>query len=404
MPPPSGVYISLLQHRGVEALPAVKAGDYVSKGQLIGKMPEDCVSANVFTGVSGTVREIKKMRTASGETASHVIIDADGKDNELLLPKLDNPTAQQILQRIKDAGIVGMGGASFPTHEKYTIKGCAVDTLIINGAECEPYITCDYRVMIEHHQKVVQGIMLFAKILNVSNIIIGIEDNKQDAIDAFSAYPEIKVVPLKTKYPQGAEKQLIYSTTRRKVRNGTLPQTAGCLVSNVQTAFSVYEAVYEGKTCHSRVITVSGQAAANKGNYLIPTGTLISDIAKFVNVDADAVYKMVAGGPMMGVSHRSADVSVTKGTTSILFLTEEEVNTQMADPCINCGRCARACPHFLMPMYIDVGAIARDFAMAKKYGALDCIECGCCAYVCPTKRPLVQSIRLAKKMIKYYNI
>jgi electron transport complex protein RnfC len=401
--PVKDVTIPLLQHIGKVCEPVVKEGDYVKAAQLIGTSDKGMYS-NIYSSVSGFVKGIKDIATVNGQKCPHVVIENDYKDNKILLLPLSEPTPEQILQRIKEAGIVGMGGAGFPTHIKLNPpKTKTIDTLIINGSECEPYITCDYRLMIEHAAEVAEGARLLGKVLNVKKIYIGIEDNKPAAIKALSGYRDIEVVPLKTKYPQGAEKQLIYAITKRTVPLCRLPMDVGCVNDNVHTAYSVYHAVYSGIPCYERVVTISGRAADITGNFIIKTGTPLSYISEFCGMKEQPA-KIIFGGPMMGVSQYNMDVAVSKTTSSILFLTENEINNHPAGPCINCGRCARVCPMNLMPMFIDAYTLVGDFKNAKKYGAEACIECGCCAYTCPTKRPLVQSIRLAKKIVREKNI
>lgn len=400
--PVKDVAISLCQHVGGVCNPLVKEGDYVKAGQLIGSLDKGMYS-NIFSSVSGYVKGVENIINWAGVKIPHILIENDYKGDEETLQPLKDPSPEQILQRIKEAGIVGMGGAAFPTHIKLNPpKTKKIDTLIINGAECEPYITCDYRLMIEHSPEIIGGARLIAKTLGAENIYIGIEDNKPSAISALSGYDNINVVPLKTKYPQGAEKQLIYSITRRKVPPGRLPMDVGCVVNNIHTAYSVYQAVIQGKPCYERVVTVSGGAVEMSGNFIIKTGTPFSYIAEICKANNPA--KVISGGPMMGVSLYNLSVTVTKATTSALFLTENEINNHKGAPCINCAKCAYVCPMYLMPMYIDAYTLKGDYKNAKKYGAEACIECGCCAYICPAKRPLVQSIRLAKKMIKEKNI
>lgn len=400
MPQPEKLFIPLLQHLGAECLPVVNIGDSVKAGQLIGSSDKP-LSSNIYSSVSGNVTDITTLSLANGAKAKHIVIQNDFKDEKINLPPLSAPSSEEIIARIKEAGIVGMGGAAFPTHIKLNPpKDKKIETLIINGAECEPYITCDYRIMLEYTEKLAAGINLIAKALGVKRIIIGIEDNKPLAAETFKKLKtDITVAVLKSKYPQGAEKQLIYAITGKKVPLGGLPMDIGCVVENVHTAYSVYLAVSEGIPSYERVVTVSGRAADKCGNYLVRTGTLYEDIINYCGLKSEPA-KVISGGPMMGFSVYDMQTAVSKSTSSILFLTKEEINTANAETCINCGRCARACPMFLMPMYIDSNSLINDFAAAKKYGATACIECGCCAYVCPTKRPLVQSIRLAKKIIR----
>ncbi len=395
---PEKVYIPLQQHIGKEAAPIVAVGDTVKKGQKIGETVGN-ISAAVFASVSGPVTAIEKRATATGH-CMHVVIENDGRNEEELLPPLENPEPEMIVRRIADCGIVGMGGAGFPTAVKLTPRE-KIDTFIINGAECEPYLTCDFRIMTEYPRKMLAGAQYMAQALGLSRFTVALEDNKESAAEilrrtAQEEKIDADIVVCRTKYPQGAEKQLIYAVTGRKVCVGKLPASAGVIVSNVHTAYSVYEAVREGVKCTARVLTVSGDAAKNAGNFLVPTGTLISELTG----EWDDAAKLVLGGPMMGFAEHNADLSVTKTTSGVLLLTAEETFSYEAEPCINCASCARACPMHLMPMYIDSYVLSGDAAGAEKYGAMNCIECGSCAYVCPAHRPLVQSMRLAKKKIR----
>ncbi|HEY8423962.1 MAG TPA: RnfABCDGE type electron transport complex subunit C, partial [Clostridia bacterium] len=378
--PAPKVYVPVLQHIGKPAIICVNVGDYVKIGTLIAKADSD-ISANIFSPVSGKVSGIETKLTAHGEV-QHIVIDNDFSDQTDFLPRLENPTPEEILKRIADCGIVGMGGAGFPTVAKLNVpKDDKVDTLIINGAECEPYITADHRIMLEYPEQILKGARYIAKALGVSNIIIGVEDNKKDAIDTLNKiiiknnYSEIKVVSLKTKYPQGAERQLIYALTKRVVPAMSLPSKAGVIVNNVHTALAVYYAVWEGQPLYKRVVTVSGGAVKNKGNYWIRIGTAYKDIleeckaadsrenikikqdlinqkqaqierldgsqfkqVKQLKKEIKALQKeteelktaqcalIVNGGPMMGEAAKSDEEVVTATTTAVLFLTKKEIN------------------------------------------------------------------------------
>ncbi len=399
-PLPEKLFIPLSQHIGKPAFPCVNAGDIVKKGSLIGIADGD-FSANVYSSACGTVENIVTMPLSNGNACKHVVIKVNGNDEYTKLEPLVNPDAHRIIERIKEAGIVGMGGATFPTHIKLAPKN-PVDTLIINGAECEPYITCDYRVIIEHIEDFIGGILIEAETLNVKRILIGIERINAEAVKVLRAatadIPEISVAALPVKYPQGSEKQLIYALTKRVVPQGKLPSDVGVAVSNVQTAYAIKRAVSYGEPLIERVVTISGDIDDDKrGNYIIPTGVTVKDIADYVS--ANNYKKIISGGPMMGFALSNMSVAVTKGSSAILFFNENKLLSKPS-PCINCARCARACPLRLMPMYIDAYASAGELDKALKYGAMDCFECGSCAYVCPAKRPLVQAIRLAKKTIK----
>lgn len=401
-PVPQTLYVSLSQHIGAPAKAVVEVGEHVNEGQLIGEA-SGFVSANIFSPVSGTVKSIVDLPTANGAESKHIEIENDFEYTKQLLPILQDPTKEEILQRVKDAGIVGMGGATFPTHVKFAPKD-KVDTLIINGAECEPYITCDYRLFIEHAETVVKGIKLIMKALGVEKAFIGIESNKMLAIKRIAEIvpDNIVVMKLKTKFPQGAEKQLIYAITRRVVPTGGLPSQIGCVVSNAHTAYSIARAVYNGEPLYKRVMTVSGGGVQKKGNFWVRTGTDYQYIYDHCRGDVpeDATRKVISGGPMMGLAQANLRPACTKGTSCLLFLTKKEFNTDESTPCINCGKCILNCPMSLVPRDIEKAVRKNDFEIANRLGVINCIECGACSYSCPAKRPLVQAMRLAKKEIK----
>ncbi|MCH5351522.1 MAG: electron transport complex subunit RsxC [Clostridiales bacterium] len=402
VPAPGTVYIPLSQHIGKPATAVVSIGDYVKAGSKIGAA-DGFVSADIFSSVSGAVKGIQKRKTVTG-FCDHVVIENDGKNLEQTLPPVRDLTDKDaLLKRIKEAGLVGMGGAGFPSHVKYAPKN-KVDRFIINGAECEPYITCDYRLLRERTEEVLLGAQMLATVLGIDEFDIGIEDNKPLAIDAVYSVIEnngvkARVTMLKSKYPQGAEKQLIYAVTGRKVPCGGLPSDVGAVVGNVHTAYALYEAALLGRPLYKRAVTVSGDIK-NQGNYFVRTGTLYGDLVDFCGGLSGDCAKIISGGPMMGIAIPDLDYSISKTSGSLLFLSEEDVNTSQPKPCINCGKCARACPMNLMPMYIDAYTLNGDYSTAKKYGALNCIECGCCAYTCPAKRTIVQSVKLCKRKIK----
>jgi len=395
------VSIPLSQHIGAPAAPVVEIGAAVKVGTLIGKAA-GFVSANVYSSVSGTVKGFETKRTAIGSRVSHVVIENDGQYEEAFLEPLLSPTRDEIKARIAEAGIVGMGGATFPTHVKFSPK-TPVDVLIINAAECEPYITCDYRLCLEKAKEIVEGVKYMMIALDVKEAYIGIEDNKPDAIATLNevAGDLIRVVPLVTKYPQGAEKQLIYSITKRVVPEGALPAEVGCVVDNAHTAFAIYEAVALGKPSFMRAMTVSGMACERPGNFWVRNGVTYEEIASYCGI-TDQAKKVISGGPMMGFAQADLLPSCGKGTSSLLFLTDDEISDgdKPISACINCASCASHCPMHLMPMFIERAVDAEDAAEAKKLHALSCLECGCCSYVCPACRPLVTSMRRAKKLIK----
>ena len=406
-PTPDVVYIPLAQHIGKPAQATVTVGDTVKAGTLIGRA-DGFVSANVFSSVSGVVKAIERRKTPTGGYCDHVVIENDGKYETQLLPKMEAFDKDSLLARIKDAGLVGMGGAGFPSHVKYAPK-TPVDAFIINAAECEPYITCDYRLLVEYTDCVIKGAGYLAKVLGVNKIMFGIEDNKPDAIAAVQNSARaidlpIEVTVLKSKYPQGAEKQLIYAVTGRKVPPGKLPADVGAVVGNVHTAYCMYDAVENGMPLFKRALTVCGGGVNKTANIWVRTGTKYSDCVKFCGGINEDCVKLISGGPMMGFALSDLNYSVTKTSGSVLALGKEEANTIQPSACINCSKCAKACPMNLMPMYIDLYTRKADYATAKEYGALNCIECGCCAFTCPAKRPIVQSVRLCKNKIRELKI
>lgn len=399
---PDEVYIPLSQHIGAPAQPAVVVGDTVKAGTLIGKAG-GFVSSNIFSSVSGKVVGFKKLPNALGAEVNHVVIANDGKYEEEFLEPIVNPDKAAVLKRVSDAGIVGMGGATFPVHVKLS-PSKPVDTLIINAAECEPYITCDYRLLLEKTADFLKGVDCLMIALGVQNAYIGIEMNKPEAIKHLQSMinEHIKVVPLKVKYPQGAEKQLIFAITGRIVPAGGLPMDVGCVVDNVHTAYSIGRAVVYGEPLYKRAMTVSGKGINKPGNYWVRNGIPYKFIYNQTQGGEpyNIIEKVISGGPMMGFAQGNLSACTTKGSSSLLFLTPEEISVRKESPCINCCRCAMACPMNLMPMFIDSALFIEDYQETKDRGVLNCIECGSCAYVCPAKRPLIQSMRLAKKMIK----
>ena len=411
LPLPDVVTIPLAQHIGAPAVAKVAKGDKVLTGQLIAEAGS-FMSANIHSPISGTVTAVDMVVNGQGLRQMMITIRrddwAEGIDRSETIVRECTLSAQEIVARIKDAGIVGMGGATFPTHVKLSIPpGKKAESLIINGVECEPYLTSDHRTMLEHGEELLVGVTILMKAIAVEKAYIGIENNKPDAIAHLrrlaQGYKGIEVVPLKVKYPQGAEKQLIYAVTRRKVPCGGLPADVGVVVSNVHTAYSVARAVYNGEPSYKRAMTVSGSGVQNPGNFWVRTGTSYQFIYDTLDKDVslpEKNVKIISGGPMMGFAQPSMRVCTTKGSSSLLFLTEQDVENKPRTQCINCAGCAKVCPMHLMPMKIEAAVLSGDWEDAKKYGVLNCIECGCCAYNCPAKRPLTQAIRLGKKTIK----
>lgn len=399
LPEPEILAISTSQSLGKPALPVVEAGREVKQGELIARA-DGPISSDVFASVSGTVTEIKEEKGANGTDEKYIFIKSDGKNETSFLPPLSDPSADEIKARIKDAGIVGLGGAGFPTAVKVSPK-TKVDTLVINGAECEPYLTCDHRLMLERADEIARGARYIAKALGVEKIIIGIEANKPDCIKEFEKFDDILPVILKKQYPMGGEKQLIYVTTGRKVGIGKLPADTGVVVQNVATCFAVCEAVELGKPLFERVVTVSGKAVKQPKNLWVKVGTPVQAIIDYCGGESSTPKKVVQGGPLTGTALASYDNYTHKTTSGVLLLTEKEASADEPTPCLNCGKCADVCPMHLMPMDTAFYAAAGDFDAAAKYGqTAACIECGACEYICPAKRPLIQAIRKTKEALR----
>ena len=390
LPEPVEVAISTSQSLGKPAVPSVSVGQAVKEGEVIAKA-DGAISSNVFASISGTVKEIKEV-----EGEQYIVIQSDGSNQKSWLSPLPSPDAEAIKARIKEAGIVGLGGAGFPTAVKVA-PSSPVDTLIVNGAECEPYLTCDHRLMIEKTEEIAKGARYIAQALGVKKIIIGIEANKPDAIAAFEKFDDFLPVILRKQYPMGGEKQLIYVTTGRKVGLGKLPMDAGVVVQNVGTCYAVYEAVELGKPLYERVVTVSGQAIKNPKNLWVKVGTPVQAIVDYCGGESELPKKALLGGPMTGRALANLNTYTHKTTSGVLLLSGKEAAAEEHTPCINCGKCADVCPMHLMPMNTAFYSESGDFEAAEKYGnALACIECGACEYICPAKRPLIQAIRKTK--------
>lgn len=404
LPAPQRVYIPLSQHIGVPAAALVKKGDTVLMGQKIGEAG-GFVSAPVHASVSGKVVGIENMEVASGAVVPAVVIENDFQDAWVELHPSDHPetlTAAELQGIVREAGIVGLGGATFPTSVKLTpAKGKTIEKLIINGAECEPYLTADHRLMLEKAAEIIDGLHLMMLALDVKETIIGVEDNKADAIQALLAACEgvegITVQALPVMYPQGGEKQLIYACTKRKVPTGGLPLDVGCVVCNVGTVYAIQQAIREGKPLVQRVATMGG-LVNNPGNYLIRVGALVENLIDACGGLQPNVVKLISGGPMMGAALAHAKIPMTKGTSGILALGKEAAE-RPENPCINCGRCVQACPMRLVPTKLDLLVRAGNIEEAEKNGVLNCMECGACTFACPAKRLLTQSCRTGKRII-----
>mgnify|MGYP001587369892 FL=1 len=405
---PQRVVIPLSQHLGAPCKPIVSIGQEVKKGEVIGE-PGGFVSAPVHSSVSGKVIAIAEFPNAMGRMINSIVIENDGKEEWTSLK--DNPdyiklSPDELKEKVRAAGIVGMGGAAFPTLVKLSPpREKPIDTVILNGAECEPYLTADYRLMLEKSTDIVEGLKILMRILGVNKGFIGIENNKPDAIDKMKDAAKnelnIEVCGLKVKYPQGAEKMLISALTGREVPPRGLPMDVRVVVQNVGTALAVYEAARYGKPLIERVVTVTGEGIKTPANLMVKIGALISDIVDECGGFKDSAGKVVSGGPMMGFALSTLDVPVTKGTSGILVIPEEGVvHAEEYGPCIRCGRCIDICPMGLMPSMLSILSEKGHYEDAKEYNLFDCFECGSCAFVCPSKRPIVQFVRLAKSLTK----
>lgn len=409
---PKTVYIPLRQHIGAPLDPVVQVGDVVKKGQLIGKS-EAFVSAPVHSSVSGKVTAIEPYFHPSGVKTNTVIIENDFLeewDPEIKpIGDYNDLSAKEIVDSIKNAGIVGMGGAAFPTHVKLSPPPeKQVKYIIVNGAECEPYLTSDYRAMIEYPEKIIYGLLAIMKIFNLKTGYIGVEDNKKDGIkslkDALGNDTSIKVLTLKTKYPQGSEKHLIKAVTGKEVPSGKLPVDVGAIVINVDTAVEVCETLKTGRPLTSRIVTVTGDAINNPCNLRVRIGTPFIDVLNAAGGLKDNLRKLIMGGPMMGMAQYSVDAPVIKGTSGLLALTEDEINDKKELACLRCAKCVDACPMGLMPLYISMYSKKEDYENMKKYNIMDCIECGSCSYACPSFRNPVEHIRVGKAKLQLENL
>lgn len=396
----------LSQHIGAMAKPLVKAGDRVLVGQKIAEKG-GFISANIHSSVSGTVKAIEKRLVATGGMVDSMIVENDGMYEEAAPIFSGNPdelSKDEIIKIIEEAGIVGMGGAGFPTNVKLSPKNAdIIDSIIVNGAECEPYLTSDYRRMVEQTDKLVKGLKIVLKIFPDAKGYFGIEDNKPEAIEALLKATEnedrIEVVPLKTKYPQGGERSMIYAVTGRKINSKMLPADVGCIVHNVDTIYAIYNAVYNGKPLIERIVTITGDAVRTPKNFQVRIGTSFRELIDAAGGFTTEPEKIISGGPMMGFSFFNIDVPVVKGSSSLLAFIKDDVSHEEPSACIRCGRCAAACPEHLLPMKLAALAGQNEPEEFKKLGGMECVECGCCSYVCPAKRQVTQSVRSMKKLI-----
>ena len=397
----------LSQHIGAPCEAIVAKGDRVLLGQKIAEVT-GFVSAPIHSSVSGTVVDIKPMLTPSGAMVKSIIIENDGlmEEHESLGKDTDYKafSKEKILEKVKEAGIVGLGGAGFPTHVKLNPPAeNKIDHIIVNAAECEPYLTTDHRVMLEKTVRLVEGLDIMLKLHPDAKGVIAIEANKPDAIETISkvveGYDKIEVVILKPKYPQGSEKQLIYAVTGREVPSGGLPAHVGCIVDNVDTVLAIERAVAKDRPLMRRIITLTGDAVKNPGNYQVRIGTNMKDFIEMTGGFKEEPAKIIAGGPMMGPAMFDIDVPVIKTSSALLCLTRKSAEIPPASNCIRCGKCVEACPMGLMPTELYYDAIEKDYEAFDKHNGLDCIECGSCSYICPAKRHLSQVLRATKREV-----
>ncbi len=403
---PSQVVVPMAQHIGAPCQPVVKRGDMVKVGTLLGKSV-GFVSANIHSPVSGKVKKIDKELDASGYKRDAVLIDVEGDEWEETIDRTNtlvrecNLSPKEIIEKISAAGIVGMGGATFPTHVKLTPPpGTKAEVLIINGVECEPYLTADHTLMMHKTEEILIGIELLMKAVNVNRAVIGIENNKPDAIKKFrqaaSSYSGIEVQALKVQYPQGGEKQLIDAVVRRQVPSGALPISVGTVVQNVGTAFAVYEAIQKNKPLIERIVTVTGKDVSNPCNVLSRIGVSLTNLIEHAGGLPESTGKVISGGPMMGKAVASIDIPVTKGTSGILIVPTLEARRKQMKDCIKCAKCVSICPMGLNPTTLMTLTEYEVWDKAEKEKITDCIECGSCSFICPSDRPLLDYIRLGK--------
>lgn len=409
--PPKELVFPMSQHIGAPAKPCVAVGDRVLMGQKIGEA-DGYMSANIHSSVSGTVKAIEKRVHPTGYLVKSIVIENDGLDEKAdPIPghseDYESKTPEELIDLIREAGIVGMGGATFPTHVKLSVPPEAkIDRIIINGSECEPYLTSDHREMLERPKKVIGGILVLMKIFGLNEGYIGVENNKKDAIEvlkrecALIKDKKLHVVTLKTKYPQGSEKQLIYAVTGRKMPSGSLPWQVGCIVNNIDTCFSIYRAVTQGKPVTMRVVTLSGDAVKNPNNYRTRLGTPFSYLIEQSGGLIAEPGKVLMGGPMMGTAVSTFDVPVIKAASGITVLSEKLADLDEESHCIRCSKCVYGCPMGLQPNLLDIASRKHDIDALNKLHIMDCIECGSCAYVCPSKRRQIQQIRIAKVKLR----
>lgn len=410
IPIPRELRIMLSQSIGAPSKPIVKPGEQVECGQIIAEAG-GFVSVPLHSPVNGTVKKIEKTRTPQGIWQDSIIIEPDEENpsSSPAIPRneeeIDQLSSQEIIKIVGDSGIVGLGGATFPTRVKLSIpEGENAEFVLINGAECEPCLTCDDALMRAEADKIIKGTLLIMKATSAPTGIIGIEENKPQAIEAMtkaaSAYSNLSVVTLKKRYPQGGEKQLIYALTKRTVPAGALPIETGCIVDNVATAYAIYDAVYNRKPLTQRILTVTGKGMANPGNFLVKNGTPINHILEFAGGIPEDTGKIIAGGPMMGRAISCVEATATKGLSGLVLMPESESLRKPEGPCIRCARCVSVCPMGLEPYLLMLQADVKRWDDMSVHGVMNCLECGCCSYICPSSRPLLDMIKLGKQELR----
>lgn len=408
--PQKELIFPMQQHIGSPCKPLVQRGEQVFVGQKIGEATS-AVSAPIHSSVSGKVLAVEERLSHQGIKVMSVVVENDFKyEDHPTLKRSKNKdykklNRNEIIEIVKQAGLVGMGGAAFPTYIKLTPpEDKAVQYIIVNGAECEPYLTSDHRVMLEESERIINGLKILLRVFPKAKVVIGVEDNKRDAFnklaEAAKKQKRISLKMLHTKYPQGSEKHLIYALTNRQVPSGGLPIDVGCVVFNIDSVVAIWRAVTKGRPIMRRIVTVSGSGVKNPCNLKVRIGTSYRELLEYANWDEENTVKIISGGPMMGQAISNIDVPVTKGTAAILCFTKEDLPKGTIQNCIRCGKCIEVCPMDLLPNVIQHNAIHYEYDQFTENNGMDCIECGCCSYICPAKRELVQSIRTAKSEIR----
>ncbi len=404
--PKGEMWYPLSQHIGAPAVPVVAKGDYVLAGQKIAEAG-GFVSAPIYAAASGTIKAIEPRRVVTGDSVMSIVLDNDGLFAEVEYPEvkpLEELTGEEIISMIREAGVVGMGGAGFPTHVKLSPKEPSkIEYVIANCAECEPYLTSDYRRMLEEPQKLIDGLKVMLQLFPNARGILAVEDNKPDCIELLKRLTQeekrITVKALKTKYPQGAERQLIYAVTGRAINSSMLPADAGCIVDNVDTVVAINRAVREGKPLMHRIVTVTGDAVADPRNFKVRIGTNYHELIEEAGGFKEEPVKIVSGGPMMGFGIFDLDVPTTKTASALLCLTRDDVSDMEPSACINCGKCVEVCPGRVVPKRLAEYAEHGEEESFLKENGMECCECGCCSFICPAKRPLTQSIKSMRKIL-----